>query len=153
MKDAVGFFKGRTHAEFQGRGMLVFLSLRCLTRPAPASQGCLSNFGVRLSRSHGPCLSSVQSLKPEFGPNSGFDDLSQIEMDSRSAMFGSRFRLFSDWNEVFIQVCVTDAEVRAFGGQSPQGSLQWAGGLCPQVSVPLSRPGGSKGEDAKELTR
>lgn len=76
------------------------------------------------SRPHGPCLSMVQLLKPEFGHNTGFDDLPQMEMDSSGSMFGSRFRLLSDWNEVFIQLCVMDAEVGAFGGQSPQGSPQ-----------------------------
>ena len=141
MKDAAGLFMRRTHEEIQGRGMLVFLSLGCLTRPAPASQGHLSNCDINHgpSRSHKPCLSMLQPLKTEYGHNSGFGDLPQIEMDSSGTMFGSRFRLLSDWNEVFIQLCVMDAEVRVFGGQSPQGSPQSSGGLCPQVSMPLSR--------------
>lgn len=74
----------------------------------------------------------MQSLKPEFVHNSGFDDLPQIEMDSSGAMFGSRFRLLSDWNEVFIQLCVMDAEVRTFGGQSPR--VMW-GPVPPGVSA------------------
>lgn len=121
MKDAPGLFMGRTHAEIQGRDMLVFLSLRCHTRPVSASQGHLSNCGVSHGpiRSHGPCLSMVQSLKPEFDHKPGFGDLPQTEMDSSGTMFGSRFRLLSDWNEVFTQLCVMDAEVRVFGGQSP----------------------------------
>lgn len=104
--------------------MLLLLNLRCLTRPALASQGHLSNCGVNHGpgRSHGPCISMVQSLETEFNHKCGFDDFPQREGQCfalSDAMFGSRFRLLLDWDGVFIQLCMMDAQARTFGGQPP----------------------------------